>query len=85
MEAWSSLAKVVYKRTYSRNDDGVSEKWEDTARRVIEGNTKNFDVSKEEKDRLLYFMLNRKAMPAGRGLWFSGTKAHDKLGGRSLE
>lgn len=81
---WSNLAKVVYKRTYSRHDHGPSENWEDTVERVIKGNTKNNNVSNEEVKRLNYFLKNRKATPAGRGLWFSGAPAHEKLGGAAL-
>lgn len=78
---WSNLARVVYKRTYSRNDTGVSENWEDTVDRVIGGNTRNHDVSAKEKQRLKFMMMNRKAIPAGRGLWYSGSPGHAKLGG----
>jgi len=84
MKAWSNLAKVVYKRTYSRNDNGISENWKDTVDRVISGNVNNFNISKEEKNKLFNLLINRKAMPAGRGLWFSGTSAHKKLGGAAL-
>lgn len=84
LSAWSSLSKVVYKRTYSRNDFGTKEKWEDTVKRVVSGNIRGFSVSEEEKNKLFEFLLNRKAMPAGRGLWFSGTEAHEKLGGAAL-
>lgn len=81
---WSNLAKVVYKRTYSRNDAGVQENWNDTIERVIRGNTKNHKVDAKEIERLRYFALNRKAIPAGRGLWFSGAPAHSRLGGAAL-
>lgn len=81
---WSNLAKVIYKRTYARSDDGNLENWEKTVERVIKGNIRNHNVSKEEVDRLRYFMLNRKAMPAGRGLWFSGAPSHEKVGGAAL-
>ena len=84
MKNWSNLAKVVYKRTYSRVDTGVSENWEDTVNRVIAGNTQAFNVSQEEKDRLKFFMMSRKAIPAGRGLWYSGSPSHKKIGGAAL-
>jgi ribonucleoside-triphosphate reductase len=38
----------------------------------------------DEEERLFYFISNRKAMPAGRGLWFSGSEAHNRLGGAGL-
>lgn len=84
MKEWSNLAKVVLKRTYSRNDTGIPETWEQTVERVIAGNVRNHNVSQEEIQKLRYLMLNRKAMPAGRGLWFSGAPSHKKIGGAAL-
>lgn len=89
MKDWSNLAKVVYKRTYSRiEEDGTTEKWDDTVRRVIEGNVAPYRntnlLEPDEEDQLFYYLSNRKAMPAGRGLWFSGTEAQKKLGGMGL-
>lgn len=81
---WTNLAKIVYRRTYARRDTGVLENWKDTVDRVIAGNTRHVQVSDEEKDRLRYFMMNRKAIPAGRGLWFSGAPSHEKIGGCAL-
>jgi ribonucleoside-triphosphate reductase (thioredoxin) len=83
-KSWSNLAKVVYKRTYSRNDFGKEENWTDTVSRVISGNTKNHKVDAKEIERLRYFILNRKSMPAGRGLWFSGSPSHERIGGAAL-
>lgn len=84
MKKWSNLAKIVYKRTYSR--DG--ETWADTVERVIRGNTEKFigtDALEDgEIERLRYYMLNRKALPAGRGLWFSGTDSQKDIGGMGL-
>lgn len=83
-DTWSNLAKIVYKRTYARKDKGFVENWSDTVDRVIQGNVRNHDVSKEEIEKLRYFMLNRKAGPAGRGYWFSGAPSHEALGGAAL-
>ncbi len=83
-ESWSNLAKIVYRRTYSRADSGKAEDWPDTVRRVISGNIRQHPVSEEERAKLEHFLLNRKAMPAGRGLWFSGSPAHSRLGGAAL-
>jgi len=83
-KVWSNLAKVVYRRTYSRNDYGLQENWADTVERVIYGNVKGLNVSEAEIARLRYFMMERKAMPAGRGLWYSGAPSHEKLGGAAL-
>ena len=84
LNSWSNLSQVVYYRTYSRQDSGHAEHWADTVERVIRGNVKDHNVSEQEISRLRYFMLNRKALPAGRGLWFSGTEAHSKMGGAAL-
>lgn len=89
MKDWSNLAKIIYKRTYSRiNETGKSETWEQTVDRVIEGNIGKYRgtpfLEPNEEERLRYFLLNRKASPAGRGLWFSGTTAQEKLGGMGL-
>ena len=81
---WSSLAEVVYKRTYARPKGALLENWPDTVSRAIRGNISGHSISSEESARLEYFLLYRKAMPAGRGLWFSGTAAHAKLGGAAL-
>lgn len=81
---WSNLAKIVYKRTYSR--DG--ETWEQTVDRVIKGNTEPFigteALEPDEIAKLRDIMLSRKAMPAGRGLWFSGTQSQKDIGGMGL-
>lgn len=88
--SWSNLAKVVYKRTYSRKIEGTenTENWSDTVNRVIEGNIGKYRgttfLEDGEEERLRYFMENRKALPGGRGLWFSGTKAQEVLGGCGL-
>jgi ribonucleoside-triphosphate reductase len=86
---WSTLAKVVYKRTYSRKlFPGTTierlETYPETVDRAINGNVRGHNVSEHEIDRLRYFMVNRKAGPAGRGLWFSGTDAHFNIGGVAL-
>lgn len=86
---WSNLAKIVYKRTYSRiKEDGTQESWEDTVNRVIEGNVAKFRGTNllflEEEKELKKMMLERKAMPAGRGLWLSGTDTQKDIGGMGL-
>lgn len=86
---WSTLAKVVFKRTYARKlFPGTSlerlERYDETVDRAIMGNVRNHNVSEREISRLRYFMGERKAGPAGRGLWFSGTDAHYRIGGVAL-
>ncbi len=84
MSNWSNLAKVVYKRTYARKDNGFLENWTDTVDRVIRGNVQGHNVSEQEIARLKYYLTNRKAGPAGRGWWYSGAPSHKKLGGVAL-
>lgn len=82
---WSNLAQVVYKRKYSRRMEGNGfENWVDTVERAIKGNVTGFNITDKEVERLRYYMMNRKAVPAGRGLWYSGTDSHKKLGGVAL-
>lgn len=86
---FSTIGQVVYKRTYARKTLGdLTENWDETVKRVIDGNIRNYRgtelLDKNEEERLFYFISNRKAMPAGRGLWFSGSEAHDRLGGAGL-
>src|SRR5262245_6932959 len=93
MKQWSNLAKVVYKRTYARKDFGKPESWSETCARVVAGNMRivrerakgsEIFAIDQEQDRLLHFMRERKAGPAGRGYWFSGAPAHDRIGGIAL-
>lgn len=84
MRDWSNLAKIIYRRTYARRDNGTLETWPQTVERVIRGNVKNFNVSGKEIATLANLMLARKGGPAGRGLWFSGSPSHDKIGGVAL-
>lgn len=79
--AWSNLASIVYKRTYARKDTGVLESWEQTIERAVMGNVQGMNVPEDEIKALLRLGKERKAIPAGRGLWFSGSPAHKKLGG----
>lgn len=85
--AWSNLAKVVYKRTYARHDFENLENWNDTVQRVIKGNLELVDkkhLLPNEEKKLLDLLYNRKAGPAGRGWWFSGSPAFDRYGGAAL-
>lgn len=82
---WSNLAQVVYKRTYARQlATGGAESWSQTVDRVIAGNVGGHSVGEKEIADLKYMLTNRKAGPAGRGLWFSGTEGHKILGGAAL-
>lgn len=88
---WSNLAKIVYRRTYARHlgDDRSMplEKWPQTIERVIRGNlalVSPDQLMPNEGEILERLMLERKAMPAGRGLWFSGAAAHKRIGGAGV-
>ena len=86
MRDWSNLASIVYKRTYARNlpFGGQKERWEDTVERVLYGNLRLGKVERGEEARLREILSQRKAGPAGRGWWFSGTQSNFKLGGVAL-
>ena len=84
MKEWSNLARIVYRRTYARKDSGTLENWEQTVERAIMGNVKGRNVSEAEIKELLRLANERKAGPAGRGYWFSGTPAHTRFGGAAL-
>lgn len=84
MKPWSNLAKIVYRRTYSRADNGQPENWKQTVERAILGNVAGKNVPEAEIKTLLRLAEERKAIPAGRGLWFSGTAAHSRIGGVAL-
>lgn len=84
MKPWTNLARVVFKRTYARKDHGPVETWAETVERVIRGNTAISNPGEAEINRLRELMLSRKAGPAGRGYWFSGAPAHQKIGGVAL-
>lgn len=82
---WSNLAKVTYRRTYSRSTTvGDNETWRHTYERAIHGNVKGHNVPESEIRELLRLAEERKAGPAGRGYWFSGTEGHKRLGGVAL-
>lgn len=87
-KAWSNLAKVVYKRTYAREDLGKKETWEQTIERIIAGNVNPHigtnRIESGEVEALRKYLLARKGGPAGRGYWFSGAPAHETLGGAAL-
>lgn len=84
VKEWSNLAKVVYRRTYSRKDSGVLEDWSATVERAIQGNIRGHNVPESEVKELVRLAEERKAGPAGRGYWFSGAPSHSKIGGAAL-
>jgi len=84
MKDWSNLAAIVARRTYARKDKGGLENWSQIIERAVEGNTYGHGVPESEVMELLKFGKERKAIPAGRGLWFSGSPAHAVIGGVAL-
>ena len=90
-KVWSNLAKIVYRRTYARKDLGPTEDWSKTVERVLQGNFRKVleiphlrKEALEEMSVMRNLMLERKSGPAGRGYWFSGAPAHEKIGGVAL-
>lgn len=90
-KSWSNLAKIVYRRTYARKDTGIIENWPKTVERVLAGNFRKVlerpELRKEALEEMKVMkklMLDRKSGPAGRGYWFSGAPAHEKIGGVAL-
>src|SRR5271167_737872 len=81
---WSNLAKIVYRRTYSRKDTGTLENWNQTVERAVMGNVKGHNVPDKEVKELIRLGIERKAGPAGRGYWFSGSPGHSRIGGAAL-
>lgn len=85
MKDFSNLSNIVYKRTYSRlKENGQLENWDETAERVVMGNVKGHNVPEKEIQALLKLLRERKAGPAGRGLWMSGTPQQERLSGAAL-
>jgi len=91
---WSSVGYLTYKRTYSRpildengNETGRTEEFPDTVERVITACREQLKVgfTREEEDRLRYYMLSLKCSVAGRFLWQLGTGTVGKLGLASLQ
>lgn len=94
---WGELGWVTYKRTYARwlDDQNRSENWDETVKRVIEGNI-NLDPRlkdnptkeviselKDEAKKLFRLVYGLAATPSGRNLWISGTD-YQKRNGDSL-
>ncbi len=79
---FDGLGYVIYKRTYARYlpDEGRTEDWYETVRRVVEGNF-SIDVGTgedptatvEEAERLYHAIFNFAILLSGRNLWMGGT------------
>ncbi|MBA1392507.1 ribonucleoside-triphosphate reductase, adenosylcobalamin-dependent, partial [Lactobacillus sp. XV13L] len=91
---WGELGWVTYKRTYARwlPEQKRSENWDETIKRVIEGNinldprlqnSPSQDVVDEltlEAQRLFRLVYGLAATPSGRNLWVSGTDYQKRTG-----
>lgn len=94
---WGELGWVTYKRTYARwlPDQNRAENWDETVKRVIEGNINldprlhdnpSAEVITEltnEAQKLFRLVYGLAATPSGRNLWISGTD-YQKRNGDSL-
>lgn len=91
---WGDLGWVTYKRTYARflPEAGRTEEWEETVKRVVEGNINldprlqkaaNATVTAElqaEAEKLFKLIYGLAATPSGRNLWISGTDYQNRNG-----
>jgi len=85
--AWGPVGYFTYKRTYAReNEDGTTEEWWETCRRVVEGvyNIQKIHCRKQglpwsepkaqgSAQEMYQRMWEFKWLPPGRGLWTMGT------------
>ncbi|WKB36059.1 hypothetical protein QS257_01815 [Terrilactibacillus sp. S3-3] len=86
---------MTYKRTYARwlEDKNRSENWEETVKRVVEGNinldprlheetvpAKVYQDLQHEAERLYKLIYGLAATPSGRNLWISGTDYQKRVG-----
>ncbi len=83
---FNGLGYVVYKRTYARPlDNGRSEEWYETVKRVIDGaDAIGADLTESEAQQLYDLIWNLKCSVSGRALWQLGTDNIERLGGDSL-
>lgn len=75
---WGPNGHDVYDRTYSRlKPDGSKETWEETVRRVVDGNLalvpERF-IETGEAEELFELIYSMSAIPAGRHLWVTGVE-----------
>lgn len=86
---WSTVGYLTYKRTYSRPIEGENrtEEFTESRKRVIDAcrNQLGVGFTKEEEERLDYYLGTLKGSVAGRFWWQLGTKTVDNLGLASLQ
>lgn len=83
---WGALGWFTYKRTYARENvaEGRTEDWNETIRRVVEGNARMIpgdplinDAYLEKMYRQIFHLI---WTPPGRGLWMSGSQFAKRSG-----
>lgn len=78
---WGPLGYIVYKRTYSRNEE-----WFQTVARCVNGILDIGGVFTQEEAKTLYdYVFNLKCCFSGRCLWQLGTSNVQKIGADSLQ
>lgn len=84
---FNGLGEIVYRRTYSRDIEGLGRKeyWHETIARCINGaQAIGAGYTKDEAERLFDYIFNLKGIFAGRCLWQLGTPLVEKMSGVSL-
>jgi ribonucleoside-triphosphate reductase len=95
---WGPVGEFTFRRTYSRRkDDGTSEEWWETVRRVVEGvytyqkwHCRRLGLPwKDQKaqrsaQEMYGLIFDFKFLPPGRGLWMCGTEYIERVGGGAL-
>lgn len=81
--SWGPMGKEVYERTYQRvKEDGTRESWDDTVRRVVDGNLSLVSperINPGEREELYDLFYSFRAIPGGRHLWMSGVPGRQFL------
>lgn len=84
---WGEIGYIVFKRTYSRTEDGVSEELHDVIMRELKSSDEQLHVGFTDEEKERYYVTRKKLKwsVAGRFMWQLGTKVVDKLGLPSLQ
>lgn len=84
---WGEIGYLVFKRTYSRTNDGLSEELHDVILRELQASDEQLNVGFTDEEKERYYITRKKLKwsVAGRFMWQLGTKVVDKLGLPSLQ
>lgn len=89
---WGPVGYITYKRTYSRrvkdqDPNSHTEEYIDSVDRIIKACESQLKVgfTKDEEEKLKYYLLTLKGSVSGRFLWQLGTKTVKQLGLLSLQ